>query len=366
MISKPMARSSALSLSLILSLSLVACGGGGGGTPSPDTVITPKAAILTVVAPSHSVTIPSSTYPADSVEQGAWRILQEGRTLCGFGKLTQDPNLDKAAANHSRYLNSISVASGTSVLSHEELITTNPFYKGFDPWDRTVAIGQNYGDQVAEILEATVWDYDSRNPPAFPTAEQRGANSMRSLMNTVYHLVGAMYHGPDVGLGADIQDVSTGGTARREEYRFGSLNGFQNSSIMLGRNVLATYPCDGSANIPTAFFPASENPNPFPYITDTKISVGPPIYLKVDEGQTLTLTSSSVVSQYGTRVPTTVLTARVPKPDPYIGDNEVFVVPTTALQSNTSYEVNLGVKITLNGQLNGFEFTRRFTMITEP
>lgn len=345
-------------LTAALAISLVAC---GGGAATPNAEITAKPAILTVVAPTQTITIPASTYPANSVEQGAWTILQQGRVLCGFGALTQNPNLDKAAANHSRYLNSISLASGTSVLSHEETITTDPFYKGFNPWDRTLATGQVYGDQVAEILEATVWDYDSRNPPIFPSLQQRGANSMRSLMNTVYHLTGAMYHGPDVGLGADIQDVSRGGTSRREEYRFGSLNGFQNSSIVLGRNVLATYPCDGSANIPIAFKPDSESPNPFPNMAPGA-AIGPPIYLKVDSGQRLTLSVNSVRGG-GVNVPTLVLTHGN---DPEIGLNEAFVVPAVALQANTSYEVTLSGKITLEGQVNGFEFTRSFTMITEP
>ena len=352
---KPMTQPSTYALSLILSLSLVACGGGGGDVATSTAEITSKAAVLTVVAPTHSVAIPNSTYSTNSVEHGAWTILQQGRILCGFGALTQNPNLDKAAANHSRYLNSISLASGTSVLSHEETISTDPFYKGLEPWDRTLAPGQIYGDQVAEILEAAVWDYDSRNLPVFPTPEQRGANSMRSLMNTVYHLVGAMYHGPDVGLGADIQDVSKGGTQRREEYRFGSLNGFQNSRITLGRRILATYPCDGSANIPTAFKPDSEFPNPFPNMTPGA-TVGPPIYLKVDSGQRLTLTANSVRSG-GINVPTLVLSHG---DDPEIGLNEAFVVPSVALQANTSYQVALA------GQIDGVAFSRSFTMTTEP
>lgn len=345
------------SVTLALAVSLVACGGGGGGgdaATSNDNAAS-KDAVLTVVAPTRSITIPASTYPANSVEQGAWTILQQGRVLCGFGPLTQNTKLDAAALAHSRYLTSLSLASGDSVLSHEEELPNAPFYTGFNPRDRTSY--QGYGDQVAEILEASVWDYDSRNPPAFPTLEQRGANSMRSLMNTVYHLVGAMYHGTDVGLGADIQDVPMGGTQRREEYRFGALNGFQNSRVVLGPRVLATYPCDGSANIPTAFFPANETPNPFPNL-DPNTSVGPPIYLKVDAGQTLTLTSSSV-STAGTSIPTVALNHRN-DPQHEIGLNEAFVIPVVALRPGTSYQV------TLTGQVDSVAFSRSFTMTTEP
>lgn len=362
MTSKPMTQASTFSLALILSLSLVACGGGGGGSAAtPNAEITAKATALTVVAPTQTVTIPNSTYPANSVEHGAWTILQQGRMLCGFGALTQNANLDRAAVAHAIYLVNKSFTSATSELSHYERDinqrpdVNNPYYTGEYPWDRTNY--QGYGDQVAEILEATVWDYDSRNPPVFPTPEQRGANSMRSLMNTVYHLIGAMYHGSDVGLGADIQDVSLSGTSRREEYRFGSLNGFQNNPIVLGPRVMATYPCEGSANIPTGFKPDSESPNPFPNMAPGA-TVGPPIYLKVDAGQTLTLTSSNV-SSGGVNVPTVVL-SHGNDPQHEIGLNEAFVVPAVALQPNTSYQV------TLTYQIDGVAFSRSFTMTTEP
>jgi hypothetical protein len=216
-------------------------------------------------------------------------------------------------------------------------------------------LAAGYGSQVAEILEATVWNYDTSNRPVLPTLQERGTASMRSLLNTVYHLRGALYGGADVGLGADIQTAANG-SARQEEYRFGSLNGFQTRSFHLGAGQLVTYPCQDSSGIPPSFIPANETPNPFPDIVSTSQAVGPPIYLKVDAGQVLTLSSSNV-STGGFSVPTQTLT-RANDPQGELGDNEVFVVPSSALRANTSYQV------VLTGQIDGMPFSRNFTLTT--
>lgn len=346
-----MTKPSAFSLSLILALGLVACGG-GGDSPAPTSVL-----------PTVTLPIPPSSYLAGSAELAAYTVLQQARALCDFGVLKQDTRLDAASLNHARYLTSVSLASGTSVLSHYEDITTDPYYTGYYPWDRTSYTG--YGTQVAEILVGTWWDYDINYPSlVIPTMEQRGTESMRSLLNTVYHLSGAMFEGADVGFGVDIQTVSTSATARREEYRFGSLNGYETATFALGAGQVATYPCQGSSNIPTKFEPASENPNPFVDSVYVNAVVGPPIYLKVDQGQVLTVSATSkIVSQNGYQVPFSVLTnANDPNRDlnnrPYIGLNEVFVVPTVPLNPYTTYQV------TLYGTIDKVAFTRSFAMST--
>ena len=336
-----MAQAGTFSLSLILSLSLVACGGGGDSV-APTSVL-----------PTITLPIPASSYAVGSAELAGYTVLQQARALCNFGVLIQDSRLDAASRNHALYLNSISLVSGKSELTHYEEIITDPFYTGYAPWDRTnfTALGTDYGTQVAEILVGTWWNYDLNDPRlVIPTMEQRGTESMRSLLNTVYHLAGAMYDGADVGFGTDLQTVATGATTRHEEFRFGSLNGFQTIRIPLGAGKVATYPCQGSSNIPTEFVPASEIPNPLPSMS----TVGPPIYLKVDAGQDLIVTYNSVVSQNGVSVPTTVLTAS----DPYLDRNEAFVVPTVALSPYTTYQV------TLTGTINNVPFSRSFAMST--
>lgn len=347
-----MTRPRTFSLLLMLSLGLTACGGGGGGDASSDASTSGVAA--TSVLPTLTLPIPASSYLTGSAELGGYTVLQQARVLCGFGELKQNIQLDAAAQNHARYLTSVSISSGDSVLSHYEDTQTDPYYTGYNPWDRTEATG--YGNQVAEILEASVWDFDTRNAPVFPTPAERGANSMRSLLNTVYHLTGAMYEGADVGFGADLQTVSTGTTSRREEYRFGSLNGYQAGRLSLGAGQLATYPCQGSSNIPPEFVPANESPNPFPTMTSSGDKLGPPIYLKVDAGQVLRVTSGRV-SQNGVSVPATLLTA---SNDPHqeLGRHEAFVIPNSALTPYATYQVDLA------GTINGTPFSRSFAMST--
>jgi len=352
-----MSKPNAFSLSLMLTLGLVACGGGGGDGDG-DSVAP------TTVLPTVTLPIPQSSYPVGSAEVAAYTVLQQARALCDFGVLRQDARLDAAARNHARYLTGVSIASGTPVLSHYEDITNDPDYTGYYPWDRTAYTG--YGDQVAEILVGTWWDYDNSNPSlVIPTLEQRGTESMRSLLNTVYHLSGAMFEGADVGIGVDIQTVSTSATERREEYRFGSLNGYQTATFTLGAGQVATYPCQGSSNIPPEFKPDSENPNPFKDSVYVDAVVGPPIYLKVDRGQRLTLSlTSKIVSQNGDEVPFSVLTnANDPNVDAlsgkrYIDVNEAFVIPTVPLKPYTTYQ------ITLYGAIDRVAFTRSFTMST--
>ncbi|MDD2918178.1 hypothetical protein [Rhodoferax sp.] len=340
------------SFSLILTLGLVACGGGGGSV-APTSVL-----------PTITLPIPASSYPVGSAELAGYTVLQQARALCGFGVLRQDTRLDAASRNHARYLTSVSFANWTHLLSHYEDTASDPYYTGYYPWDRTMYTG--YGTQVAEILVGTWWDYDISYPSlVIPTMAQRGTESMRSLLNTVYHLSGAMFDGADVGFGVDIQTVSTSATTRREEYRFGSLNGYQTATITIGTGNLATYPCQGSSNIPPDFAPVSENPNPFKDSVYVNAVVGPPIYLKVDRGQKLTVSSASrIVSQNGYEVPFSVLTnANDPNIDPvsrepYIDVNEAFVIPTVPLNPYTTYQ------ITLYGTVDKASFTRSFAMST--
>jgi hypothetical protein len=334
-----MTKPSAFSLSLILALGLVACGGGG-----------------------DSVLIVPASYVPGSAELGAWNVLSDARTLCGFDgadplvKLTRNTKLDAAALSHSKYLIDLSIETGVLELSHYETFGVAGF-TGEDPGDR--AIYQDYYYYgLAEILEATEWDYTYQ--PIFPTMEERGANSMRSLLNTVYHLSGAMFEGSDVGLGAYMKTTMIDATTWREEYRLGALMGYTSPDlrITMGTGKVVTYPCDGSSNIPTKFAPIYESPNPFPDMTSSSDTVGPPIYLKVDAPQILTVNaSSSSVSQSGISVPFVVLTnANDPNIDPnsrerYIGVNEVFVIPSVPLSPYTSYQV------ILNGTVDSKPFT---------
>jgi hypothetical protein len=116
---------------------------------------------------------------------------------------------------------------------------------------------------------------------------------------------------------------------------------------------MATYPCGGSTNIPSSFAPADESPNPFPNLTLSSQKVGPPIYVKVDAGQVL------VVTSYSIKLNSTVIPATLIDYDydlsvaGEVGRNEVFLVPNVALTPYATYQV------TLNGTINGTAFPAR-------
>jgi hypothetical protein len=371
-------------LAMVGALVLTACGGGGGGTPSTSSTAPPSSVAVT----GTPVTIPSSTYLAGSAELGGWTVLQQARAQCGFKPLTQNPILDQAAKLHAQYMTYIATRSVPEYLSHYEQSlssapnsttvcnpsvetcnpdtgVSNPFYSGIYPWDRTSALG--YGNQVGEIIEASVWP--TSNLAAIPSAEVRGAESMRNLMNTVYHLTGAMYEGSDVGFGAAALPTASGTT----ETRFGSLNGFQSSTLSIGTNTVATYPCDKVINVPSTFVPAQESPNPCIGPTGTQLAcagqpMGPPIYLKVDYPQVLSLSSSSLtLASGGNPVPTTLFNS-VNDLHSEVGRNEVFVVPSEPLAPGTSYRFSVNGTI---GQTNvrgtvtsTSPFTQSFTFTT--
>jgi hypothetical protein len=315
-----------------LAVGLVACGGGGG---------TPTSSTGTTVA----------TYVPGSAELGAFNALQTARTQCGFGTVTSNRQLDAAALAHAKYMVDLSFASGTSVISHTETPGVAGF-TGADLGARAIYQGYIYG-ALAEILEATYFDYGTQQ--TFPTMAERGASSMRNLMNTVYHLSGAMYEGRDVGMGAYMNTIKINSTTWREEYRFGALVGYRHtvSPIVLGAGQIATYPCAGTSNIPTSFSPADESPNPFP---NSAQLVGPPIYIKVDDGQVLNNVTGTV-SRNGVSVATIVLTVNN-DPNSEVFANEVFVIPSSPLIANSTYQV------ALSGSVGAVPFTRNFSFST--
>ncbi len=337
-----------------LTLLLTACGGGGGSgdaNPASMTAV-PKAQ---AAMPRVPVVLMASSYAADSAELAAWNYLQQSRVQCGFGSLVQNPQLDAAALAHARYLTSSSVAGSVSVTGHEEIKGVAGTFTGAMPWDR--AQTQGYGAEVAEILDAETWSYSAASPMVLPTLAQRGVKSMQHLINTVYHLSAAMYQGGEVGFAASLQSIDSAGI-RRDEYRFGSLNGFHkpDATVQLGTGSLATFPCEGSTGVATTFIPAEERPNPLPDMNLVSQKVGSPIYLKVDAGQTLVL-QTGTVSKAGVAVGTRVLT-KANDPAQKIGAHEVFVIPAVALDANSVYQINLA------GTVDGKPFSRTFNMTT--
>ena len=337
---------------------LAACGGGGGGgsnesTPvaqTPDTPSTPVEPVQT--GSTLQTSAPATTYAQGSAELAAFNYLQNVRTSCGFGAVHQNVKLDQASKAHADYLAQGSSADSV-LIGHYETDTSNPFYTGNRSQDRAAAA--TYGERVTEILHANLETYTAANLANAPSPSVRGLTSMRSLVNTVAHLSGAMNEGRTVGFGATAKNYASnvpGTTFTVVQYRFGALLGSQEGTQLLGAGNVASYPCAATEDAEYAFAPATESPNPFPAITDPSVMVGPPIYLRGDPGALLKVDSYSLKNSTGD-------TVAVRSDVGEIQGHEFFMVPNNELQPSTVYTVNL------KGSANGKAFERSFAFKTK-
>lgn len=342
-----------------MAFALAACGGGGGSgdaapatTPTPQTPVDPAPVSPAPSAGSLQTSAAAPTYAATSGEFAAFNYLQSIRTNCGFGALNQNAKLDTASLAHSNYLVQGSDAE-VSLVGHFESDTTNAFYTGNRPQDRAAAA--TYGERVAEILSASVQTYGASDLASAPSAAQRGLDAMRSLVNTVAHLSGAMSDARSVGFGDTLENFSHSVRdvpLTTVQYRFGALLGSQEGVQLLGAGNVASYPCAATTDAEYAFAPATEDPNPFPSITDPTVQVGPPIFLRADAGAILKVDSYGLKTSTGADVP-----VRTDVGD--IGGHEFFMVPSASLQPGSVYTVNF------KGSANGQGFERTFSFKTK-
>lgn len=339
--------------SAVLAAILAGCGGGGGsgaGDAAGGTAASPEAQPATAAAaPAGSSDGPSATYAAGSDTDAAWSYLQRARTQCGFGAVAQNAQLDAASRAHAEYLIAES-AGATPTTGHGEPNVNNTFFTGNSPSDRAVQAG--YGPRVVEILSASIEVYGPNSRARQPTSAERGERAMRSLLNSVAHLSAAVSGARVAGIGAQTSSREDGGAnTLTVNHRLGALLGLAEGMQLLGAGKVATYPCAGSVDIDYAFAPATEEPNPFPEITDSRIEVGPPIYLRADAGATVAMSSWSLKDAAGLELP--VRTAVGP-----IAEHEFFMVPAVRLAPGATYTVNLV------GSANGVAFDRSFSFKT--
>ena len=337
------------------------CGGGGGGgdnSGSADsgattqTTASPATPVVETTVQASVDEAPSSGYASGSGELAAWTYFQAARTQCGFGALEQNTQLDIASRAHDNYLLAEG-SDGAYATGHDEANVNNPFYTGARATDRAQFAG--YGPYVIELLTASTETYVAAGTMPQPTAAERGERDMRSLLNSVAHLRGAMAAARVGGVAAVTKEDRTTGsdgmTTLIVNHRLGILVGRQEPLPLLGAGKVASYPCEGSTSIDYAFAPATEEPNPFPRITDTSVLMGPPIYLRADEGSDLQVTTYTLKDSAGAVVP--VRTNATPK-----SGHEFFMVPRQKLAPGSRYSVDV------EGTANGATFRQQFDFQT--
>lgn len=235
-------------LSLAMLAVLTGCGGGGGGgddgAPEGPTTPTP--------APQPGVTLPSPQVPSShsGFNLAVYERLNQARVAAGVSALKQNAQLDAAAAGHANYL------IQNNVTGHYQQ-PSDPHFTGADPAARARSNGYG-GYYVTELVNSF---YRSST----------GKEHVDAHLNSVYHLYGALSpEANEIGIG--VQQTSTSSHVASALTLGASVSNVVTSSATV------KWPVADAVGSPTAFYPATENPNPLPDLaTSTSVGVGAPV-----------------------------------------------------------------------------------------
>jgi hypothetical protein len=344
----------------VLGMSLTGCGGGKSTTTASSNQYfvtcdngknyssTISLADAQANCPSDATStlvtsVPTATY-ADPEVLAAFNYLNSQRAACGFGKLTQNPQLDIAAANHASYIIQNNSAS------HYETAGM-PGYTGYAPYDRIKYAGYPAKD-----------DYSTSEDVAFSTNLTRagmGVHMARMLLSGPYHSMVAFHGFRDVGM--SFKDNTQFGIAapfQTLNWNFGFNRDTDGIQIPVASDV-QTYPCQGSTGFNYQFH--GESPSPLAR-NMANLPAGHPIIVQLRWGHLLRLTSATMTNLSNGQS-AGLLHLRDSSNDPNIGVywnqfHRGYVLPDQPLAPNTSYQ------ITINGTNNGQAFSRTFTATT--
>jgi len=342
---------------------LAACGGGGGDGTSTDNGSQNNSGSGSGGNSSNNTAdlvanVATASYTGNySAEKAAvFSLLNTYRSQCGFGMLAQSSQLDQAAQNHAQY-------SRVAQHGHSETSGVAGF-TGVAPADRVTAAGYSWSS-VGELLSILVWGQGvagNMTNDLVSVTELSATASLKALLTAPYHLAGAMSMHRDVGIGI---------------HNSGSLDVYSkplninvatplNAALQrIANDSIATFPCNGTTGLDPVF--ASESPDPFPDVNRNITPYGQPVYVMTATGSTVTLDAarSTITPRGGVALPTRLLT-QSNDPNARLSSNQVFLMPTTRLGDNTTYDVVLnGTLSTLVTDANPTgAWSRAFTFYT--
>jgi VCBS repeat-containing protein len=281
--------------------------------------------------PSLVSSVPDPVYTGTYASEKAavFNRLNADRARCGFGKLAQNAKLDLAAQNHATYL------AVNNKNSHSEIPGLSGF-TGVDPAARLQSVGYSFSSG-SENLASGVWGVFFTNSEISAT-ELSATNSLLSLYSSVYHLAGVMNFERDVGLGVDNRTTNNVGDANIKPLVINSATPTGSLRQSIGSAGLASFPCRDETGLIPDF--GGEDPDPFPDVDRRKNPYGHPVYVTSGPGTTITLSSGTIAPRGGSALATRTLTAGN-DPQNRLQPNQVFLVPTTRLLDNTTYDVAL-------------------------
>ncbi len=328
-------------------LILAGCGGGGGGggSTAPAAPTTPPAS--TATSTINSV-VSTPNYPTASNQAVVYSALNAARVSCGLGSVSQSTQLDQAALAHSRWM------LVHNMTGHYESTASPNGFTGVTPQDRGVAAGYVYSTNTG--LECGESQADVSGQVGYSPIAM-----LTDLLASPYHEVDLMRGWINVGIG--YTDSNAAGTTASYGARtvMNIDEGVPSGATyqVPGPDDVLTYPCQGTTGTATELA-NQEDPNPVPGRNFTTSPIGQPIVVELAFGNTLTLTSATMIDMAnGSNVAllAPVDTANDPNTG-YLEGNEGFIMPNAPLAANTSYQV------TLNGTNNGTAFSRTFYFTT--
>lgn len=342
-----------------LSVTLAACGGGGGGgLNSSATEVASFSAVCADLSTQSSTisqadaqgkcpvastilnaSLPvASSYAANGLteELAVFNLLNSERSRCGFGTLKQNVTLDAAAKAHADWQNL------NNSFGHIETTGTTGF-TGVGVFERIAANG-NYG-AVGDASD------DLTNFGAVISKVGLGLRSVRGLLNAPYHMRGLLGNYRDAGIAVRTSgDVGTAFNTAVVQYNFAYSSG-DGGQLPNGSDVL-TYPCAGTTGTDRQL--TNESPNPVPGRDLSVNPLGGSIYIAVRPGNTLAITSASLISlSSGSAVALRTPVVAFGGPA-----NEGYVAADAPMLANTTYQA------TINGTNNSTAFSRTFTFTT--
>ncbi len=299
---------------------------------------------------------PVTDHPPQSPGWVAFMRLNHDRVRCGFGGLSSNRLLDRAAQAHAWYL----IHNNRPSDGHSESAPDLPYFSGAGPKERVLAAGYKPSWLGEELV--TFSGYQERS------LQVQALSAVKSLMMAPYHMVGVFGGFREIGIhvtNSAMVGAKTGGLAATNLVL--GIPMTTPTTLVQQRRTgeVVTYPCEGIDDTATALF--NEMPNPFPGRDLSKDPVGQPVLVQANEGSTVNISQASYREKTtGVALPLSILAGQVDASLPKFNSHQVFVVPMQALKGNTEYQVNLVGTVTtvVNNQQSVQPFVRDFSFKT--
>lgn len=328
-----------LACALLLSTALAACGGGGdGGTTTGSTSSNGGGGTTSTPATTVTGTVSTPQYAASSAQLAALTLLNQYRTQCGFPALQENTVLDQAAQAHAKYM-------GLNNAISDSEASSNQGFTGASYVDRAVAAGF-----PSSVLGVGVSGGFATTTSSF-SAQVAGQQFVYALLSGVYHSIVGAYPVNTVGIGEYETQTTVGSYTYTQSWDSMSLYNTQAQAISNGP---LTFPCQGVTGV--AYKSTSgEIPTP-PNVSSS--GWGTPVVVTGNPGaDKVLLTSATMADTSGTVINLQILNS-TNDPNKLVQPEQAVAYPSSPLQPNTQYSVNL------SGTINGTPFTRSFTFTT--